>query len=42
MATRDRTHSRWGRVTNALAGLVVLCLVLAAAAYAFDLGDRLG
>jgi D-alanyl-D-alanine carboxypeptidase/D-alanyl-D-alanine-endopeptidase (penicillin-binding protein 4) len=42
MADRDRPHSRWRRLPDLLAGLVVLCLVLAGAAHAFDLGDRLG
>jgi D-alanyl-D-alanine carboxypeptidase/D-alanyl-D-alanine-endopeptidase (penicillin-binding protein 4) len=42
MADRDRLHVLGRRSTNVLAGLVVLCLVLAAAAYAFDLGERLG
>ncbi len=42
MADRDRLHPLGRRATDLTAGLVVVCLLLAAAAYAFDLGDRLG
>jgi D-alanyl-D-alanine carboxypeptidase/D-alanyl-D-alanine-endopeptidase (penicillin-binding protein 4) len=42
MADRDRLHGLGRRLTDLLAGLVVLCLVLAGAAYWFDLGERLG